>query len=1295
MFPGAEPVPLPPDDDWSALKDAVRRFEVAWRQGPRPVPDDFLPVGGKLRFRLLVELAHIDLELRLKAGEAARAEEYLARYPDLAGDRSAAAGLIAAEYNLRRRGEPGLCRDDYLRRFPQYRAELEQAEPATVAASGPDTPQRCAAAVPETLPEVAGYEVLGLLGKGGMGVVYKARQQSLDRLVALKFLPAECARDPAWLARFRREALTASSLNHPNICTIYDTGESSGRPFHSMELIQGRTLQELVSQRRPAEELARLIGQAARALAAAHAAGVVHRDIKPTNLMLRDDGIVKVLDFGLARRLATSGTSSRACAGPDTDPGTRAGTPLYMSPEHARAEPVGPASDIFALGLVLYELATGQHPFLADSAFSILHAIAAQPPLPPARLNPEVPAALDALILQMLAKDARLRPPATEVDAVLAELTENRARLPEHLRPGLGRPPTVGRQQERAALWAAFESATAGRGLLLCVTGEPGLGKTTLVEDFLDELAAGGRPHSVGRGRCSERLAGAEAFLPFLEALDNLLQGDGGASAAQMLKLMAPTWYVQLAPPTAADPSPAGGRAEAESASQERRKRELGVFLRELSLLRPLVLFLDDVHWADPSSADLLAYLGSKVAGLPLLLVLTYRPSDLLRSQHPFGPVKLDLQGRAVCREISLPYLNHDDVDRYLALAFAGHQFPQEFTGVLHARTEGHPLFMVDLLRYLRDRGVIVQDGGAWALARAAPDLHGELPQSIRGMIERKVGQLSTADRHLLMAASVQGPEFDSAVVARVLGREAADVEERLEVLECVHVLVRRIREQAFPDGTLTLRYGFVHVLYQNALYAALQPTRKAAWSAAAAGALLDHYGEKSAGLAAELAVLFEAARAPERAADYYLAAAENAARNFAHREAVALARRGLALLGTLPDTPARARRELPLQITLGMQLQLTLGYAAPQAERTYSRARVLCEQMPESPPLFPVLWGLWLVYKVRSELGKAREQAEHLFRLAQAVQDPAQLLQARQALAITSLCLGDPAATREHMEQGVALYDPKRHPGNTLRYGHDPGVQCLAFGAVALWLLGYPDQAAQRSREAVARGGELGQPSTLAPALHFAAMLRQYRREVPAVRESAEATLAIATEHGLSFWRTCGEILRGWALAEQGVRGCGIAQLRQGLAAWKAAASETYRTYFLALLAEALGKEGQIEEGLGVLAEALAQMQATGEGFHGAELHRLQGEFLLRREAAEGAGTEAEACFHRALMIARRQQARSLELRAAMSLARLYQKQDRPAEARPMLAECYGRFTEGFDTPDLQEAKALLERLA
>src|SRR5262249_18125141 len=348
------------------------------------------------------------------------------------------------------------------------------------------------------------------------------------------------------------------------------------------------------------------------------------------------------------------------------------------------------------------------------------------------------------------------------------------------------------------------------------------------------------------------------------------------------------------------------------------------------------------IHWADPSSVDLLAYLGTKCPEWRVLLLLTYRPSDLLRTEHPFKRVKLELHARGVCREIALPFLSRDDLDRYLALSFPEHRFPEHFAAILHARIEGNPLFMVDLLRYLRERGVIVQNNGYWELMRAVPEIQSELPESVRSMIQRKVDQLSTSDRQLLMAASVQGAEFDSAVVAQVLGRQAADVEERLDFLEHVHFMVRHVREQTFPDGTLTFRYGFVHALYQNAFYGALPPPRKAAWSAAATRTLLAHYGDKSVALAGELGMLFEAARDPEAAAEHYRIAAENAARIFAHHEAVVLARRGLALLEKLADTPERARRELPFHLTLGIQLQVAHGYAAPEARRSYDRACAL-----------------------------------------------------------------------------------------------------------------------------------------------------------------------------------------------------------------------------------------------------------------------------------------------------------------------------------------------------------------
>jgi serine/threonine protein kinase/predicted ATPase len=1296
MLPAHDAFCPAPGEDWSALKNGVQRFEDAWRQGLRPVIDEFLPADDGLRYRLLIELVHIELELRLKAGEAASVEEYLTRYPELAGDTAAAVELIAAEYTLRRRGEPDLALEAYLHRFPQYSGKLaEQIAHPTVAGRGDrDAPRPRADRFREDPPEIAGYELLGPLGQGGMGMVYRARQQSLQRLVALKFLPEESSRDPVWLERFRREAHTASALNHPHICTIYDSGERAGRPFLSMELIAGCTFRALVGERFSVERLARLVGQVTKALAAAHAAGVVHRDIKPENLMVRDDGIVKVLDFGLARRLRIDPAAAAAHGASGTDPGTRVGTLRYMSPEQARGEPVNTATDIFSLGLVLYELATGQHPFMADSEAGILQAIIAQEPLPATRLNPEVSTPLETLIQQMLAKDSRLRPTAAKVDAALAELAANEVARLSKPRPSPGKQPTVGRDDERTALRVSFESVVAGRGQFVCVTGEPGLGKTTMVEDFLAEVAVSGPLHSVARGRCSERLAGAEAYLPFLEALDSLLRGDDGAPTARVMKLMAPSWYAQLAPLAADDPSLAGVRPEAAGATQERLKRELTMFLHEVSRLRPLVLFLDDVHWADPSSADLLAYLGGKCATMRLLVVLTYRPSDLLRSQHPLAAVQLELQGRGVCREIALPYLSRADLDRYLTLAFAGHQFPAEFAAAIHAKTGGNPLFMVDLLRYLRDRNVLVQNQGGWALAQAVPDLRRELPASVRSMIQRKTDQLGKGDRRLLMAASVQGLEFDSAVLAQTLGRDAADVEERLEILDRVHALVRVVREHVFPDGTFTLRYGFVHGLYQNALYAALQPTRKAAWSAAAAQALLGYFGDQDAAVAGELALLFEAARDFPRAADYFLRAAENAVRVCAHQEALVLARRGLEQLQALPFTPQRAEQELPLQMILGLQLQVTVGFAAPEAKHAYTRARELCNQASESPHLYPVLWGLFIHHKARSELSKARELAEELRMLAQARGDQALTLQSHQAYAVTTLCLGEPAATRHHMECAETLYDPLGHQSHTFLFGQDVGVACKAFGAVALWLLGYPDQAVQKSGEAMTLAHRLSQPSSQVLAQHFGAMLHQCRRQPRAALACADLSVAISAEQGFSFWHAGGTVLRGWALSECGSGTAGLAALRGGLEAWLATGSVTYLTYYWALLGEVLGKQGQLEEGLKALDEALDLAERTGEGLYQAELHRLQG--VLRLQLAGSLdSTHAEVCFRQALTVAGRQDARSLELRAAMSLAQLYESQDRRTDARLLLAEVYGWFTEGFDTPDLKEAKALLEGLS
>ncbi|MGH9672678.1 MAG: serine/threonine-protein kinase, partial [Bryobacteraceae bacterium] len=372
-----------------------------------------------------------------------------------------------------------------------------------------------------------------------MGEVYRARDSRLDRQVAIKVLPAEFTSDQDRVRRFVQEAKAASALNHPNIITIYEIGESESGRFIAMEFVQGRTLRELIGQPLSSDSLSSVGSQVAKALAVAHASGIVHRDIKPENIVVRPDGYVKVLDFGLARLAPATTTDPEATTAHQTIPGVLLGTMAYMSPEQASGEAVTPATDVFALGIVVYELATGQRPFRAGTMLGLLQAIVSHLPPPPSAFNPAVPAALDDVIRRMLEKEAKRRPTAVEVERVLSELSTSSIHRPAQAKPERH---TVGREKERAELRNAFASVLTGRGLLLCVAGEPGIGKTTLVEDFFAELQAQARC-TLARGRCSERLAGTEAYLPLLEALENLMQSGSNAAVVQVMKQRAPTWY--------------------------------------------------------------------------------------------------------------------------------------------------------------------------------------------------------------------------------------------------------------------------------------------------------------------------------------------------------------------------------------------------------------------------------------------------------------------------------------------------------------------------------------------------------------------------------------------------------------------------------------------------------------------------------------------------------------------------------------------------------------------------------
>ena len=1144
------------------------------------------------------------------------------------------------------------------------------------------------------------YEIISPLGAGGMGEVWRARDTRLSREVAVKVLPASFANDVDRLMRFEQEARATSALNHPNIVTIYELGEVEAGRFIVMELVEGRTLRALIEEGSSLDALVQLGSQMAKALGAAHAAGITHRDIKPENIMVRNDGYVKVLDFGLARLVPTA-MDAEAATLQYTQPGTLLGSTRYMSPEQARGESVSHPSDIFSLGMIFYEMATRQHPFATDSILATLNAITQQVPVTPSRLNPEIPSAIEILILRMLEKDARLRLTAAEVETVLAAIggqgLSGESRSPV-LRPRTRH--TVGREKAHAELREALASVFAGKGLLLCVPGEPGMGKTTLVEEFLGDLRAGTQACIIARGRCSERLAGTEAYLPWLEALDGLLRGAdgqtqprmsvmGNESIAQTTKRLAPTWYAQAMPLQPDDSSLERLVAE-RAASQERMKREFGALLEEVSERRPLVLFFDDLHWADVSTIDLLAYLASKFDSMRVLIIATYRPSDLLLAKHPFLQVKPDLQSRGVCREIELEFLSCSEIEKYLALEFPEHRFPAELPALIHSKTEGNPLFMADLVRYLRDRGVIAEEHGRWVLAQSLPGIERDLPESVRGMIERKIAQLSEEDRRLLVAASVQGYEFDSAIVAKALELDPADVEEHLEALERVYALVRFVSEREFPGRVLTLRYRFVHVLYQNALYASLRPTRRSQLSATVAEALLGCYGKQSGTVASELAFLFESARDWARAADYYLVAANNASEVWALQEAGVLAQRGLEMLRLLPETVDCGRQELQLQTMLGQSLMVVKGYALPEVEQAFIRARELSLQLNDIPQLFRAQFSLAIVYVVRAEYERAFEHGEQCLRLAEKSGNQVLLMQSHWVIGLSHCYMGQFAAARDHFEQTIAIHDAAGIDSMVSMYG---AVLSRAHLARMLLYLGYPDQSQKVMDEAIARAERLRLPVAVANTLALAAYMEAFHHNVRKTLEFAAATARQGEEHGLPYYAAVAMMMRGWALAMQNQEEEGIALIRQGLASSLAIGTRQQHGYFLALLAEALNHAGRVEQGLEALSEAMNVATQTNEPFYEAELHRLRGDALVKAGAASP--SEAESCFHRAIKLARQQQAKSFELRAVMSLARLWRQEGRREDGRAILADIYGWFTEGFDSADLKDARFLLDELS
>jgi predicted ATPase len=498
-------------------------------------------------------------------------------------------------------------------------------------------------------------------------------------------------------------------------------------------------------------------------------------------------------------------------------------------------------------------------------------------------------------------------------------------------------------------------------------------------------------------------------------------------------------------------------------------------------------------------------------------------------------------------------------------------------------------------------------------------------------------------------------------------------------------------RRGALPDAT----YTFKHALVQEAAYNSLLKSRRQELHARIAKVLEERFPDVAANRPEVLARHLTDAELTEQAVVYWHRAGQRAAERFAHKEAIAHLKKAVEALEKLPSSAARDQQEFDLQIALGSPLIVTMGYSAPEVEQAYLRAQKLSRRLGDVRKLFTATWGLWIINLTRMQLKSARRLADELLALARRQTDPGYLLQARHATWTTCLYLPELSACADQAEQGVVLYDRDQHGSHRLLYGgHDPGVCAGNYQALSRWLLGFPDQAVVQAEEAVALARELAHSFSLILALTFFSFLRQFRRETSLAREHTQAVTTCCTDEGIApqYLATAG-IVRGWAEVHETTSMRGIAEIRRALDQLEAMQVRQRRSYYFGILAEAYGSVGEPGEGLSVLTEAAAFMEQTGEGLWAAEIHRLNGELLLQR-SSERRG-QAEASFRKALNTARHQESRSLELRAAASLARLWADQGKRVEAYGLLAPIYDWFTEGFDTADLKDAKALLGALS
>jgi predicted ATPase/class 3 adenylate cyclase len=837
----------------------------------------------------------------------------------------------------------------------------------------------------------------------------------------------------------------------------------------------------------------------------------------------------------------------------------------------------------------------------------------------------------------------------------------------------------VGREDDLAMLLDRWHRVREGHGCAVLIGGEAGIGKSRLVHALRDLLAADrhtwlechGSPHHqnsalhpiiellgqglhLARGRTpEERIARVERGLDLV-----------GLPLAEIVPLLAALLALPL--PERYAPLSLGPEA------QRRRTLEaLAAWLYALAKMQPTVLVMEDLHWTDPSTLELLGSLIARVESAPVLLIGTFRPS--FEPTWGAGEQLVYMAVKPLTRRQSAAMVEGIE---------GGEALPRAVRDDVVGKTDGVPLFIEELTKSVLESGLSA-DG------EPLPSRELEIPSTLQDSLTARLDRLGPA-KEVAQVAAVLGREFSYDLLAAVSGADAPSLEQGLSRLATAGLVYE---VGALPYAS----YTFKHMLVQETAYQSLLKATRRSLHERSARVLEERFPERIASEPEAIARHCEKGGLIEAAISYYQRAGERATQRSASAEAVGHLKRALELLRGLPESPRRDESELVLQVSLGALLAASRGWGSPEAVRAYGRARELCERIGRAPQLFRAIRGLITFYVARADLVAAHDLCEQLLHLAESEGAAPERLIAHQQMAILLYFMGNPSASLERYERAIALHDPAKDRALTLRYGEHLGVFVRIWMAWTLWILGHPDRAVRVCREAVQLGREAGHPFSLAYALLWAAVVHVMRRERQPARELAEAAMAIAEEEGFAFVLEGGRLVRVWSRLDprQGNRESdrAIAEFRQALAKMGTTGSQVSSPMILGDLATACLEMGRHRDAQATAEAALALSRKTHQPYWDAELLRIRAEALLGQQGA--ARNEAECLMRQALDLARSQKAKSHELRVAVSLGRLWQEQGRAERARELLAPIYDSFSEGFDTPDLKDARALLEQLS